>query len=112
MGEDGNAGRGYNPVLRFFGMHNGKEATETLTWVAPYIGMFLCALLGMSLLIQQVFPLPVWVHVVAVLVAGGNCFLFLAWIRQSSLEEHDVDNDDTTGTIVRSTIKEVEWLDV
>jgi hypothetical protein len=47
----------------------------------------------MSLLIQRFFPLPLWVHLVAVAAAGGNCFLFLARIRQSALEDHDAGQD-------------------
>ena len=97
MEEGGSAGREYNPVLRFFGLHSGEKAVETLTWVAPYLGLFVCALAAMSLLIQRFFPLPLWVHLAAVVAAGGNCFLFLARIRQSTLEEHDADHDGHDG---------------
>lgn len=86
------AGKG-NPALRFFGLHSAEKATETVTWVAPYVGIFLFVLVLMSLLIQRFFPLPLWVHVLAVCIAGVNCFFFLARIRQSSLECEDAGQD-------------------
>ena len=91
-GENDAAGRG-NPVLRFFGLHTAEKATETVTWVAPYVGIFLFVLVLMSLLVQRFFPLPLWVHVLAVCLAGVNCFFFLARIRHSSLEDEAGEED-------------------
>jgi hypothetical protein len=89
-GEGDAAGR-ENPVLRFFGLHTAAEASDTALWVAPYLGVFLCGLIALSLLVQRFLPLPLWVHLLALGLAGVNCFLFLAHIRQMVLGEAEVE---------------------
>ena len=95
--DDLGAATGGNPVLRFFGLHTAEHAGETALWVAPYLALFLCALIAMSLLVQRFFPLAIWVHVLAVSLAGVNCFLFLARIRWSALGDDDEDEDGAAG---------------
>lgn len=91
-GDSGAAGGG-NPVLRFFGLHSGRHAADTLLWVAPYLGLFLVGLILLSLLVQRFLPMPLWVHLLAVGLAAVNCFFFLARIRQSGLGD-DADGDE------------------
>ena len=92
-----------NPVLRFFGLHTGERAAETTQWVAPYLGLFLVGLICMSLLVQRFFPLPLWVHALAILLAAGNCFLFLARIRQTALGDDDDGDGDVADSDARNT---------
>ena len=93
MAEGDGSAAGGNPVLRFFGLHTAQQASETALWVAPYLGLFLFGLILLSLLVQRFMPLPLWIHLLAVGLAGVNCFFFLARIRQSALSEDLVDGD-------------------
>ena len=95
-GDVGAAGGG-NPVLRFFGLHNAEQASDTALWVAPYLGLFLCGVIALSLLVQRFLPLPLWVHLLAVGLAAVNCFFFLARIRQMMLGDDEADGDGGPG---------------
>ncbi len=94
---DGSAAGGGNPVLRFFGLHTVEQASGTALWVAPYLGLFLCGLILLSVLVQRFLPLPLWVHLLAVGIAAVNCFFFLARIRQSMLADDQADGDGGPG---------------
>ena len=94
---DGSVAGGGNPVLRFFGLHTAQQASDTALWVAPYVGLFLCGLVLLSVLVQRFMPLPLWVHLLAVGLAGVNCFFFLARIRQSMLADDTADGDGGPG---------------
>ncbi len=75
-----------NRVLRFFGLESREKAFHTLLWALPYLALMGCALLGASLLIQWLWPVPVWIHAVAICLALTYLFFFLARMRQMALE--------------------------
>ena len=75
-----------NGFLRFFGLETGEKARETLLWALPYLALMAAALVGMSLLVQWLWPVAGWVHVVAIGLALVYLFAFLARMRQMAAE--------------------------
>lgn len=70
--------------LGYFGLETGEKAWDALCWAAPYLLLLGTALLGLSFGVQWLFPLPLWVHGAAVLLALFYFFLFLARMRRSA----------------------------
>ena len=78
-----------NPVLRYFGLENRDKARAAFLWAMPYLSFMAVVLVGFSLLVQWLWPVPVWVHGVAIVLALVHLFLFLARIRKSAIEGPD-----------------------
>ncbi|GAB4260161.1 MAG: hypothetical protein Kow0092_08850 [Deferrisomatales bacterium] len=95
MAEPGGEGSGQRSgVLGYFGMDTPERARETLLWVSPYLAVLALGLGGLSLLVQRFFPLPVWVHVLAIALALLYFLLFLARIRQMGAETGEEDEPE------------------
>ncbi|GAB4266172.1 hypothetical protein [Deferrisoma sp.] len=75
-----------NGFLRFFGLETGEKARETILWALPYLLLMAAALVGLSLLVQWLWPVAGWVHAVAIGLALVYLFAFLARMRQMALE--------------------------
>ena len=78
-----------NPVLRYFGLETGQKAVETVLWALPYLAIMAAALGGLSFLVNWLWPLPLWVHGLAVGLAVFYMFLFLARMRAAAGEADD-----------------------
>ncbi len=75
-----------NRLLAYFGLESRAKAAEVLLWTLPYLGILLFAFGGLAYLVQLLFPLEWWVHVLGVVLALLYFFLFLARVRQMGLE--------------------------
>ncbi len=83
-----------NPVLRYFGLESRNKARAAFLWALPYLSFMAVVLLGLSLLVQWLWPVPVWAHGVAIVLALVHLFLFLARIRKSALRGADPGTPD------------------
>lgn len=84
-GDAGPEGTGRR-VLRYFGLETGKKAGQTLLWTSPYLAILTLALGLLSYLVQRLFPVALWVHLLAIALAILYFFFFLARMRQLSAQ--------------------------
>lgn len=73
-------------VLRFFGMETKQKAVEVTLWVLPYVLLLAAGLAILSYTVQWFFPLPLWIHFIAIALALLYFFFFLARVRQMGAE--------------------------
>ena len=73
-------------MLRYFGLETGEKAGQTLLWTSPYLAILTLAMGLLSYLVQRLFPMALWVHLVAIVLALVYFFFFLARMRQLSAQ--------------------------